>query len=320
MRRCPRNPILTRNDIPDLPPSLVDATSVFNPGAIKVDGKYVLMLRVQSRSRETHFLVAESKNGIDFKVRDELVHFRGIDRVRPVIYHCYDARITKLDGVSYIMFAMDMDRGCRLGIGKTIDFRDFEFMGVASSRDMRNGVVFPEKVDGKYLRLDRPNRLKREGEAASGNTICVSQSRDLIHWKTVAPIMSGRFHYWDELVGPGPPPVKTRDGWLSVYHGVATHFGSANIYQGGVFLMDLKDPSKVIARGRYNILEPREPYELIGQVPNVCFPSGMIVEDYDRQGFAEGDSKVFIYYGAADTAVGLLMTTIRELVEAARMS
>ena len=84
--------------------------------------------------------------------------------------------------------------------------------------------------------------------------------------------------------------------------------------------MDLKDPSRVIARGRYNILEPREPYELIGQVPNVCFPSGMIVEDYDRQGFAEGDSKVFIYYGAADTAVGLLMTTIRELVEAARMS
>jgi beta-1,4-mannooligosaccharide/beta-1,4-mannosyl-N-acetylglucosamine phosphorylase len=320
MRRCPRNPILTRDDIPDLPPSLVDATSVFNPGAIKVDDKYVLMLRVQSRSRETHFLVAESKNGIDFKVRDQLVHFRGIDRVRPAIYHCYDARITKLDGVYYIMFAMDMDRGCRLGIGKTTDFRDFEFLGVASSRDMRNGVVFPEKVDGKYLRLDRPNRLKREGEAASGSTICLSQSRDLIHWKTVAPIMSGRFHYWDELIGPGPPPVKTCDGWLSVYHGVATHFGSANIYQGGVFLMDLEDPSRVIARGKYNILEPREPYELMGQVPNVCFPSGMIVEDYDREGFAEVDSKVFIYYGAADTAVGLLMTTIGELVEAARMS
>jgi beta-1,4-mannooligosaccharide/beta-1,4-mannosyl-N-acetylglucosamine phosphorylase len=318
MKRSPKNPILTRKDIPDIPPSLVDATSVFNPGAIKFGDKYILILRVQSRSRETFFLVAESRNGTDFKVHNELVHFQGMELLKERVYHCYDARITRLDGTYYIMFAMDMEGSCQLGVGKTSDFRKFQFMGIASNEDIRNGVIFPERIDGKYMRLDRPNQVQLKGGPTSGSTICLSKSDDLIRWERVAPVMSGRFHYWDELIGPGAPPVKTRAGWLNVYHGVATHFGSANIYQGGVFLLDLKDPSKVIARGNCNILEPRELFELAGQIPNVCFPSGMIVEDYDGEGFAKDDSRVLIYYGAADTVVGLMTTTIKELVAAAR--
>ncbi|MCK4510247.1 hypothetical protein KAW64_00825, partial [bacterium] len=93
-----------------------------------------------------------------------------------------------------------------------------------------------------------------------------------------------RLHYWDELIGPGPPPVKTREGWLLVYHGIATHLAGACIYQAGVALLALDDPSNVLARSRDNILEPRETYEIAGQVPNVVFPSGMIVERYDEQG------------------------------------
>jgi beta-1,4-mannooligosaccharide/beta-1,4-mannosyl-N-acetylglucosamine phosphorylase len=317
MNRYPKNPIITRGDIPDIPPSLVDTTSVFNPGATKYGNKYILMLRVQSRSRQTHFLIAESKNGINFTVNKKLVRFDGLEKVKDTIYHCYDARITKIEGVHYIMFAIDMEGSCQLGIGKTADFKRFEFMGIASTEDIRNGVLFPEKIGGKYLRLDRPNKVQLQGGPTSGSTICLSESDDLVQWKRVGPVMSGRLHYWDELIGPGAPPVKTRSGWLNVYHGVATHFGSANIYQGGVFLLDLKDPSKVVARGKYNILEPREPYELMGQVPNVCFPSGIIVEKYDDEGFALNNSKVFIYYGAADTCVGLLTTTIGELVTAA---
>jgi beta-1,4-mannooligosaccharide/beta-1,4-mannosyl-N-acetylglucosamine phosphorylase len=132
----------------------------------------------------------------------------------------------------------------------------------------------------------------------------------------VAPLIDGRFHFWDEFIGSGPPPVKTREGWLHIYHGVAGHFGSANIYQAGVMLLDLKDPSRVIGRCRRNILEPRENYELAGQVPNVVFPSGMVVDRIDGQGFAEPDSPVKVYYGAADTAVGLAETTIAELLAA----
>ena len=133
MFRHSKNPILTRSDIPDISPYLVDATSVFNPGAIKVNGVYYLMLRVQARSRETFLIIAESTNGVDFTVRNEIVNFRGIEKITEKIYHIYDARLTFLHGACYVMFAMDMDGGCQLGIGKTDDFKQFYFLGISSS-------------------------------------------------------------------------------------------------------------------------------------------------------------------------------------------
>jgi beta-1,4-mannooligosaccharide/beta-1,4-mannosyl-N-acetylglucosamine phosphorylase len=318
MKRHPKNPILTRADIPHIPPDLLDVTSVFNPGAVKCGEKYMLMLRVQSRSRETSLVMAESSNGVDFDVARSTVHFRGIEKVKERIYHIYDARITRIGQTYYILFAMDMDRGCQLGLGKTPDFREFDFLGIASNEDIRNGVLFPELVDGQYLRMDRPNRARMAGGPTSGSTICLSVSDDLIHWTPKAELIGGRFHYWDEFIGSGPPPVKTREGWLHVYHGVAGHFGSSSVYQAGVMLLGLHDPSRVLGRCRYNILEPREPYELAGQVPNVVFPSGLIVENIDTAGFAEPHSEVKLYYGAADTVVGLATTSIQELLDATR--
>jgi beta-1,4-mannooligosaccharide/beta-1,4-mannosyl-N-acetylglucosamine phosphorylase len=316
VKRYPHNPIITRTDIPEIRPELVDVTSVFNPGAVKIDDKYLLMLRVQNRGRETFNLVAESKNGVDFSIRPSIVRFTGIENVNRTIYHVYDPRITRLDDTHYIMLAMDMDDGCRLGLAKTDDFEHFEFISIASDDDNRNGVLFPELINGKYLRLDRPNRAILEGGVTSGNAICLSESTDLKSWNTIDTVMSGRYHYWDERIGAGPPPVKTSEGWLFVYHGIADHFGCCSIYQAGVALLDLENPVNLIARSRYNILEPREMYEMTGQVPNVVFPSGMIVDDYDADGFAGPGSRVLIYYGAADTVVGLAITTIRELLAA----
>jgi len=317
MRRHPANPILTRADIPDIPPLLTDATSVFNPGAVKAGARTSLMLRVQARSRETFMVMAESGDGFRFTVRPEVVAFKGLDRVKERIYHVYDARITRLEGAYYVMFAMDMDSGCQLGLARTEDLEDFRFLGITSSDDVRNGVLFPEKVGGAYLRLERPNRARLEGGPTTGSAIWLAESDDLLRWRRRGPVLEGRFHYWDEFIGSGPPPVKTRRGWLHIYHGVATHFGSANIYQAGVALLDLEDPSKVLGRSRGNILEPREPYELAGQVPNVVFPSGMVVDECDKEGFALPASPVKVYYGAADTAVGLAVTTIGELLDAA---
>ena len=317
VRRHPRNPILTRADVPDVAPRLVDATSVFNPGAIKVGGRYLLALRVQARSRETFLMIADGPDGVSFRVRPEIVELRGIEKVRERIYHVYDARLTALEGAYYLMVALDMDGGCQLGLARTGDFRTFDFLGIVSDGDIRNGALFPEKIGGRYLRLDRPNRTRLDGGPTSGSAIWLSESDDLLRWKPVAPLISGRFHYWDELIGSGPPPVKTRQGWLHIYHGVATHFASANIYQAGVLLLDLADPTRVRGRCRGNILEPRETYELVGQVPNVVFPSGMVVERTDADGFALPDSEVKIYYGAADTAVGLAVAGVRELVAAA---
>lgn len=317
MKRHPINPILTRTDIPPIPPELNDVTSVFNPGAIKDGDTYRLILRVQSRSRETFLVMANSSDGIQFEVENKIIDFRGIENVTEKVFHIYDARISKLEGRFYIMFAMDMPEGCQLGLGVTDDFKTFDFLGITSNEDIRNGVLFPEKINGSFYRMDRPNKAKHSGGPTSGSTIWLSKSDDLIEWEPVAPLIQGRFHYWDEFIGSGPPPVKTRKGWLHVYHGVAGHFGSSNIYQGGVMLLDLNDPSKVIGRSRCNILEPREIWELCGQVPNVTFPSGMIVEKYDDEGFAEEESEVKIYYGAADTSVGLLITSVAELLEAA---
>ncbi len=317
MNRHTQNPILTRTDIPPIPPELVDVTSVFNPGAIKDGNTYRLMLRVQSRSRETFLVMAESIDGVRFKVENKIVHFKGIENVVGKVYHIYDARITKLQGRFYIMFAMDMQDGCQLGLGVTDDFKAFDFLGITSNEDIRNGVLFSEKIKGKYYRMDRPNKSRHSGGPTSGSTIWLSESENLLDWQPTAPLIDGRFHYWDEYIGSGPPPVKTRKGWLHVYHGVAGHFGSSNIYQGGVILLDLNNPAILLGRCRCNILEPREIWELAGQVPNVTFPSGIIVEKLDNEGFALENSEVKIYYGAADTSVGLLLTTISELIDAA---
>ena len=318
MERHPENPIISRKHIPSISPHFTDVSSVFNPGAVKFNEKYLLMLRIQNRGRETIFLMAESRDGVHFDVSTEPVHFRGIEEIHEPVYHCYDARITEIDGVFYIMFAMDMDSGCRLGLARTFDFKDFEFIGMTSNEDNRNGVLFPEKIQGKYVRLDRPNRSALDGGPTSGSKIYLSESEDLLQWSEIGPVIEGRFHYWDELIGAGPPPLKTREGWIQVYHGVAMHLCSSHIYQAGVMLLDLEDPLRVLGRCPFNILEPRETYEMIGQVPNVVFPSGLIAQQIDDDGFASNDSPVFLYYGAADTSVCLAKSAVRDLIDYAQ--
>jgi len=313
MIRSESNPIVVGKDIPAINPSLEDVSSVFNPGAIMFEDKYLLMLRVQNRGRHTYFVMAESENGIDYKVEDKIVNFEGLENLGLTLHHMYDPRITKIEDEYYIMFAMDVEDYCSLGLARTNDFQKFEFMGIVSDKDVRNGVLFPEKINGQFYRLDRPNTAQVEGGPLSGNSIFLSKSKDLIHWERTDLIAKGINHYWDEMVGSGPPPIKTRKGWLHIYHGIAMHYGP--IYQAGVMLLDLDDPSKVISRGTQNILEPRELYELVGQVPNVVFPSGIIAEEFDDEGFATEKSEVKVYYGASDTSVGLATSTVEKLIK-----
>ncbi|MED5316399.1 MAG: hypothetical protein VX744_01485, partial [Candidatus Neomarinimicrobiota bacterium] len=221
---------------------------------------------------------------------------------------------TFLDERFYIMVAVDVVGKCLLGIIQTQDFNSFEFLGFTGKKDNRNGVLFPEKINGKYARLDRPNLKELESGATTGNAIWYSESDDLFHWPTTRQVMEGRFHYWDENIGAGPPPIKTEKGWLLIYHGITMHYQP--IYQAGVVLLDLNEPWRVISRGRYNVLEPREMWELVGQVPNVVFPTGIIVESYDENGFANNSSEVKLYYGAADTHIGLATSTIQALIDA----
>jgi beta-1,4-mannooligosaccharide/beta-1,4-mannosyl-N-acetylglucosamine phosphorylase len=316
--RHPANPILTRREIPALAPHLADVSSVFNPGAFLLDGRTVLLLRVQSRGRETFLVTAESADGVKFEVHDRPIEVRGLERIGAPVYHLYDPRVTRLEGSRRVVLSADTDLGCRVVLGRLLDLDTLEIDGVASAEDSRNGVLFPERIDGAFALLERPNAAGGPGDPPSGESIVLSVSTDLHTWRRRGVVFSGRPHHWDERIGAGPPPVKTREGWLLLYHGVATHFASASIYQAGVALLDLGNPTRVLARSRANILEPRELYECVGQVPNVVFPSGWTIDPLDDEGYATRESRVCVYYGAADTVVGLATGTIGGLLDACR--
>lgn len=316
MKRHPANPLISRSDIPAIRPHLVDVSSVFNPGAIFWKDQIVLILRVQDRGRQTHLLPAFSHDGIQFTIANQPMQLRGIEKLPYQIYHVYDPRITRIGDLCYLTLALDTDSGCKIGLARTDDFQSFEFMGVPLEGDARNAVLFPEKVGGKYAMFYRPNQTTLSSGVATGSEIELALSDDLSKWTPQATVMKGRFHYWDELIGSGPPPLKTRHGWLHIYHGVATHFAASNIYQAGVSLHDLQNPAHVLGRSRCNILEPREMYELVGQVPNVVFPSGVVPRVVGTNGFVEDGTELLVYYGAADTSVGLATTTVKELLEA----
>ncbi len=310
------NPILTREWIQSDHPRLQDVSSVFNPGATWVNGAVQLLLRVQNRGRETYLVHAESSDGIQFSVSRNAVELVGFEAIEGTIYHVYDPRITVVDSTIYVVVALDMDGICRLAITKTEDFSSLEFISLIAEGDTRNGVLFPSKFDNDFLLLDRPNMSSVENDPGSGEEIWLNRSADLLEWEQVSRIANGRPHYWDERIGAGPPPLLTDVGWLLIYHGVATHFASSNIYQAGVMLLDKNDPSKLIARGSLNILEPRELYEMVGQVQNVVFPSGALVLGKESGDILQAEDEILLYYGSADSCTAMAMGTVGDLLDA----
>jgi beta-1,4-mannooligosaccharide/beta-1,4-mannosyl-N-acetylglucosamine phosphorylase len=321
MRRHPDNPILTREHIPAFSPALRDVSSVFNPGAIRHGDADLLILRVQTRSRETALVPALMRDDGGLGFFDGVATIEGLEDHPEAVHHVYDPRLTRVNGAVHMVFAMDVtdadgNGACRLGVASMRTPTRWSLVGVERSRDSRNGVLFPVRLGGDFVRLERPNRHSLDGGVKTGSSIRVARSRDLVAWDLGGEVMAGRWHHWDELIGSGPPPVLTRRGWLHVYHGVATHFASSNIYQAGVCLLDRDDPAVVVRRGALNILEPREPYELTGQVPNVVFPSGMVVEGFEPDEAADDGARVRLYYGAADTCVGRSDATVGELLAA----
>jgi predicted GH43/DUF377 family glycosyl hydrolase len=165
--------------------------------------------------------------------------------------------------------------------------------------DYRIVVLFPEKINGLYVRLDRPH------SEISPWSIWISYSPDLVYWGESKLIMKPLQYHWDEMkIGPGAPPIKTGRGWLNIYHGVF-HTMDGSVYRLGIALHDLNDPSKIIAVGDEWILQPDEVFEIIGYVHNVVFTCGAIAED---------DGSVKIYWGGADTVMCVGTANIDDLV------
>jgi predicted GH43/DUF377 family glycosyl hydrolase len=299
VRRYENNPILTACDFP---PEYRIA-HCFNSGIIKHNSKYLMLCRLENIGLKAYFWIAESDDGICFVPRSgpiEMPEDNPTWQKYASINH-YDPRITKIGDVYYIMHACHSEYDCRISLFQTRNWEDFEWMGFVSDPGNRNGVLFPEKFNGFYVRLDRPR------SSWDGGDMWISYSPDLIHWGQSTCVMRNSEIKWAwSKVGAGAPPIKTEEGWLNIFHGVRTQCKSHYVYQLGVCLHSLEDPSQIIACCKNPILRPIKDYELVGQTPSVVFTAGAVVED---------DGQVKLYYGGADTVQCLAFTTLTELLD-----
>ncbi len=302
LRRYAGNPILTGKHFPPE----AGIKHVFNSGAIKWGRKYIMACRVEDAALSPRIWLADSEDGYRFVPRSGPVpmpdHDPDFAEYTAGMY--YDPRITEIDGTFYLLHASHSSHTCRLSLLSTQDFEAFEWLGHISEPDNRNGVLFPEKINGSFARLDRPNTGEKMGD------IWISYSPDLIHWGRSRCVMRNSQVRWAwTKIGPGAPPIKTKEGWLNIFHGVRTQCAQHFVYQLGVALLDLNDPSKVVAQAKAAILEPEETYELVGQTPSVVFTSGAVLED---------DGEIKVYYGAADTVQCVAVTTVDQLLHYCR--
>jgi predicted GH43/DUF377 family glycosyl hydrolase len=295
IKRHPGNPIVTVNDIPER------ANCVFNSGAAVHGGEVVMLVNTWVSDWTPKFLVARSSDGVRFRVAGE-------NMVRPpeeypYVQHegIFDTRITPIEGSFYITYNVASRLGGRILLARTADFSAIETLGYITAPDHRNCVLFPERIGGSYARLERPN----VGDAGD---IYLSFSPDLIHWGRTRLVLERNTRYWESAkIGPGAPPVKTEAGWLIIYHGCRESMNGFQ-YSMGAMLLDLADPARVIGKLRDCLMWPEEIYERVGQVNNVVFPTAALR-------FRDED-ELMIYYGAADTCMGLATASVSELVSA----
>jgi len=294
--RCKNNPILTKDDIP------YAVQTVHNAGVTKFDGRYVMLFRSHLDTGRSIIGLAKSEDGFNFKAAPKPFM---VPSKEPVFsdyeeFGVEDPRITCLEDAYYITYSAYSKHGIRIGLAKTTDFESVERVAFITQADYRNTVIFPEKIDGRYVRVDRPH------SEISPWSIWISFSLDLRHWGDSKLVMKPVQYHWDEIkIGPGAPPIRTDKGWLSIYHGVFPTMDGC-VYRLGAALHKLDEPEKVIGVGDRWILQPEDPWEIVGYVHNVVFTCGAVPEE---------DGTLKLYWGGADTVMCAGTAIIEELVE-----
>ncbi len=261
-----------------------ESGAVFNCATV-YDGKLIHMLYRAIGEYDSYISrlgYAISEDGFNFKRISHPVFEPQEDYEA---FGCEDPRITKIDNRYYITYTALFNRafsgeGNRVALASTNDFKSFTRYGVIlpEFKD-KDAVLFPEKIEGKYVMY---HRIRPD--------IWIAYSDDLKRWYGHKVVMRPRKGSWDcQYIGSGAPPLKTEKGWLLFYHGVDEN----KVYRLGIALFDLNDPSMLLARQEEPILEPKENYELYGDVPNVVFTCGAI----------EKDTSFYVYYGGADKTI-----------------
>jgi predicted GH43/DUF377 family glycosyl hydrolase len=339
-KRFTQNPLLKPKDI-KASTSAMKIECLLNPGVFKFENKIWLLMRVAERPEQIegqirvpiynekgeieiisfdksdpHLDLTDPRT-IRYKEKEYLTtlsHLRfvcsddGKTFSEPSLYNpifakdileaygIEDCRVTEIDGTFHLTYTMVSAVGVGVGLIQTRDWKHFERKGMIFPPHNKDCAIFSEKINGKYYALHRPS-----SPHLGGNYIWLAESPDLLHWGNHQCIATTRNTMWDsERIGAGAAPIKTSAGWLEIYHGADRN----HRYCLGALLLDLHDPSRVLARSEQPIMEPTTEYELTGFFGNVIFTNGHIVE---------GD-KIVMYYGASDEVICGAEFSIKEIL------
>ena len=295
-QRYANNPILS----PEQWPYVANAT--FNPGATKLAGETILLVRVEDMRGFSYLTIARSKDGQTGWRIDEHPALKPEATVHEEQWGLEDPRIVFVEergeyAITYVSFSSS---GPLVSLALTEDFQGFTRVGPIMPPEDKDASLFPRRFKGRYALIHRPI-IRGEGD------IWISFSPDLTHWGDHQVLIPTRPGWWDsQRVGLGTQPIKTPEGWLIIYHGTRMT-ASGSIYRVGLALLDLEEPWRVIRRSDEWVLGPRDTYQRGGDVPGVTFPTGAILDNGTRQ--------LRIYYGIADTRVGLATANMDRLLD-----
>lgn len=301
LKRWKGNPILTMADWP------YTVNSVFNPGAVRLQdtGEVLLLVRAEDRRGMSHLSVARSQDGVGgWKIAPEPALVPRLPEHPEEIWGVEDPRIVWIAemacyAVTYTAYSRG---GPGVSLALTKDFRDFDRYGMVMPPEDKDAALFPRRFGGHWAMIHRP-------VPASGSAhMWISFSPDLRHWgshKVLMPAREGG--WWDaRKIGLNTPPIETPEGWLIIYHGVK-NTAAGCLYRLGLALLNLEDPTKVIYRADEWIFGPEADYERTGDVMDVVFPCGAVVD-------TDGDT-LRVYYGGSDTTVNMATASLRGMME-----
>lgn len=340
-RRNPNNPLMRPSDLKPCIPGM-EITCLLNPGVFRMNGKTWLLLRVAERpvqeegiisfpvyndkgqievlrfAKDDPQLDASDPRVIVYKgayylttlsylrpvCSEDGVHFYEDPAVPPIFgegfqesFGIEDCRVATMDDGYWLSFTEVSPVAVGVGLIHTRDFKTLEREGMIFPPHNKDCALFEEQVNGKWYAFHRPSSPE-----LGGNYIWVAESPDRIHWGRHKCIATTRPGSWDSArVGAGSAPVRTKEGWLEIYHGA----NKENRYCLGALLLDLNDPTKVLARSEEPIMEPIAPYEQTGFFGNVVFTNGLIRKDEDT---------LQIYYGASDEVICSAELSISEIL------
>jgi len=268
-----------------------ESERVFNTAAIYDKGLFHLLYRAQGVDEISRIGYAVSIDGYNFKRFDKPV-FKPLVKLES--QGCEDPRITKIGDKFYMTYTAYSKWGTKLGLAVTKNFIQWERLGIIS--DNKDGVLFPELFDGYYAMLCRKDMNDKDCPYG----IYLAFSKDLKMWRRYFLKILRPVENWERLkIGVGAQPIKLKEGWLIIYHGV-----DERNYSLGYCILDLKDPSKVLYRSKEPILFPKEKYEICNSKSGIVFTCGACLVA----------NKLYIYYGGTDKVVCVANAEIDTLI------